>query len=495
MDGGSRPGEGGAGLLSLDHRTDAVVVKAKAYGGSHRFSGRDRDAKSLLGHALWQPDRATEIWGTMQAHQRDRTDDIPEQFLGRLRLGTRWIDQAIEIEAQSDLDRQGSLGEERESRRTELKMGTWFQRGSAVASVDGGVGRVAERRGRASEGDGELYSASLGLRGPLGPLRTTGRLDHRWMRNPFTSQGIEESRLALDLHWAARDSRALVGVGLTHDRTGWPGPGGGHHRSEARAQAEWRVRPGLSLRTDAAVRRDANGSTLDRWELQLQWAARDVLPLPWTPSTDRMRAVVFLDENLDGRLGAGEATMPGVVLRVDGRTIETGPDGRVTFPEPIGGSYRVEVHPTSLAGDLIPRDAFPREIAAAAGVSAELLVPLVRAAGLAGVVYHDRNRNGTRDPSEEGVANVRIELLREGQRVAGALTAADGSYRFPRVPPGPARLAVAEGWMPPGWEEPSITHQEVNLESGREARAPDFGLAPVERPMRRTFHGTSGRQR
>ena len=52
-------------------------------------------------------------------------------------------------------------------------------------------------------------------------------------------------------------------------------------------------------------------------------------------------------------------------------------------------------------------------------------------ARLAGFVYHDRNLNGDRDPTEEGIAGVEVRLRdQDGSIVATSVTDSRGAYRF-----------------------------------------------------------------
>jgi protocatechuate 3,4-dioxygenase beta subunit len=70
-------------------------------------------------------------------------------------------------------------------------------------------------------------------------------------------------------------------------------------------------------------------------------------------------------------------------------------------------------------------------------------------ASLSGVVYHDRNNNGRRDPGEEPLAGVTMRLLDEGRQVlATRQTGTDGVYEFRDLRAG--QYAVAES-QPAGY--------------------------------------------
>lgn len=76
----------------------------------------------------------------------------------------------------------------------------------------------------------------------------------------------------------------------------------------------------------------------------------------------------------------------------------------------------------------------------------QLFPPPTLPTSLAGFVYLDRNRNGSRDAGEAGIARVGVTLAGIddlGQEVQHTiLTAADGSYRFADLRPGTYSIAV-----------------------------------------------------
>ena len=67
----------------------------------------------------------------------------------------------------------------------------------------------------------------------------------------------------------------------------------------------------------------------------------------------------------------------------------------------------------------------------------------VRPASLRGVVYHDRNRDGTREPGEEGISGVPVRLIPvdtvEPQAELTVTTDAEGRYAFDGIMPGTYR--------------------------------------------------------
>lgn len=92
---------------------------------------------------------------------------------------------------------------------------------------------------------------------------------------------------------------------------------------------------------------------------------------------------------------------------------------------------------------------------------------------ISGVVWHDRDGDGSRDPGEPGLAAVIIHLSRWETEIAETQTAADGSYRFaPLAPDALYRVREAQ----PAWLRWSTTPDEVQiaLANGQHAVA-DFG--------------------
>jgi len=86
-------------------------------------------------------------------------------------------------------------------------------------------------------------------------------------------------------------------------------------------------------------------------------------------------------------------------------------------------------------------------LAVAASAASAPAAPPVRESGrVAGVVFDDANRNGHRDPGEEGIGGVAVSDLRDV-----AATGADGGYALV-LAPGAAVVSVS---LPDGWSAPA----------------------------------------
>jgi alpha-glucoside transport system permease protein len=85
---------------------------------------------------------------------------------------------------------------------------------------------------------------------------------------------------------------------------------------------------------------------------------------------------------------------------------------------------------------------------------------------LSGVVYLDftpggGGEQGRVDPKESGLPEMTVEALRDGKKVASTTTAADGSFRFPGLDPGPYTVKLpAANFAPPyegvSWLGPAL---------------------------------------
>ncbi|MEV6903006.1 SdrD B-like domain-containing protein [Amycolatopsis sp. NPDC051372] len=66
-----------------------------------------------------------------------------------------------------------------------------------------------------------------------------------------------------------------------------------------------------------------------------------------------------------------------------------------------------------------------------------------------GWIYHDDNKNSTRDPGE-AIADTAVSLVDtlSGQATATGTTDADGHVSFGPVPAGRYDLKVTDGWVP-----------------------------------------------
>ncbi len=185
---------------------------------------------------------------------------------------------------------------------------------------------------------------------------------------------------------------------------------------------------------------------------------------PIQPATVAGR--VFEDANDNGQYDEGEPGLPGVVVSavpvgrtgVEAPQATTAEDGtyRLLLAE---GSVIVSPDPASLPA--APEGLVYRRAAggAVSGQSLEATMGAtfegvnfgyasVTAAALVGMIFEDTDGNSLRGPGEPGLAGVTVAAVDEVGRRTAVLTAEDGSYRVPFVPPR-AVLEVDETTLPP----------------------------------------------
>ncbi len=199
-------------------------------------------------------------------------------------------------------------------------------------------------------------------------------------------------------------------------------------------------------------------------------SAAAILSLTQTPKPIEISGHVWLDNDLDARRASGETMLDGVEITLFRQTemgeyVDTGyrattdVNGKYHFPRSLGippGKYRlVEAQPENLMS-VAAVPGTMNGVAVGQADSADMLsgldVPLgdsvalnydfaeAQPAALAGFVYLDSDNDGVRDPGEEGIPDVDVQLVPISTLVPQSTlvmtTGHDGSYSFSDLSPG-----------------------------------------------------------
>lgn len=157
---------------------------------------------------------------------------------------------------------------------------------------------------------------------------------------------------------------------------------------------------------------------------------------------------VFLDENHDGKQQESEKGIPGARVTIKGTrlALNADPNGRFTIQNLPVGVYRivpdVSRMPLGYMGD--PNKISPVRIGDS--LITEMKIPVVQGNQLHGVVYIDRNSNGTLDIEDERLENIGLELA-HGQETASTVF---GQFSFDYLPPGDYEVSVQDDTLPDG---------------------------------------------
>lgn len=166
---------------------------------------------------------------------------------------------------------------------------------------------------------------------------------------------------------------------------------------------------------------------------------------------------VFNDRNDNGIMDSGEPGLAGVTVKLTGSddrgavnlTTITDSTGAYKFDNLRPGTYTItETQPPGFddgkdslgnLGGVLGNDVFSNVVLPEAGQGSHYDFGEKAITSLSGYVYHDVNNNGIKDPGEEGIAGVRVDLLHYsdvGVMAISTTTDANGAYRFDHLLPG-----------------------------------------------------------
>ena len=199
-------------------------------------------------------------------------------------------------------------------------------------------------------------------------------------------------------------------------------------------------------------------------------SAAAILSLIQTPKPIEISGHVWLDNDIDATREPGEPGLQGVEIALfrqsaagdyidTGHRATTNADGKYHFPKSLGippGHYRlVESQPPELMSVAALPGTVNGDVVGVIGsvdVISDIAMPLgdsvaenydfaeAEQASVSGFVYLDSDNDGIRDAGEEGIPDLRIQLVpvdtMAAQAVLMTTTSADGSYSFSGLSPG-----------------------------------------------------------
>jgi hypothetical protein len=481
-----------AGQLALDHLGDRWQARGRLYTASADFAGRNQDRDGLASYVMYAPRLHTRLWSSLDV-SRGRLwalHDAPQSQTARYRLGGRWTAPAgptLEATVGALSERGSEDAGVRDMDQQDLNLTATRSFGQVLAVASGSYGRGKNlETGRS----GPMRGLELSLAGPLGDLR--GALD--WKREyewqPEASASLWSTILTGDFSWVSNEARLQAGMGISYHQV--HSLDGNNVRSEEiqwQPRVDYRLAPRVALRVDASLLRRDGRAEVDRWQIQLSYAASDIVPVPWRPTRGGVRGLVFLDADLDGEADPSERRIGGVLVTLDGKHVVTDQAGTFEYPAMPPGTYWCDLNRGSLPAGLVPQGSLPLEVRLEAGDEQSILIPLVPSADISGFIFLDQNHDGVRSSGEEGLSEMRMILLQDGRKVAEGLSDATGRYHIPEVPPGRYSLKVAEGWLPAGWVVTTAQELHIEVVAGSRLLVAPFGLAPRQKPIIRTFQG------
>ena len=183
------------------------------------------------------------------------------------------------------------------------------------------------------------------------------------------------------------------------------------------------------------------------------------------PAGGAIGDTIFNDINGDGDQDANEPGLEGaVVVLIDkdtGTVLDTqvvGPNGQYLFDNLPAGNYTIQVTPPAdFVGTADPDGTIDNMTMLTLGVNETNLdqdfgynQPNGR---LGDFVWLDSNANGVQDAGENGIANVTVNLIQNGQVIATQQTGGQGDYLFDGLTAGTYQVDVVETTLPAGLNE------------------------------------------
>lgn len=202
-----------------------------------------------------------------------------------------------------------------------------------------------------------------------------------------------------------------------------------------------------------------------------------------TPQIGQVTSLVFTDLNGNGVRDPDEPGVPGVTVRIGGRSAaQTDSAGRVVVDGVHEGQYVVSIDEATVpTGFVAPRPEL--EVVVATGGTSELAFPLVPAAAVRGVVFIDENGDSQLNAGEQGVEGVVVTLQPRGEL---RTSDSQGAFEFAQLLPGEYTLLVDPAALPPDLKVGNARIYAVTLQPGTTVvvQIPLVSTRPI---IRKTF--------
>ncbi|MGY4706542.1 SdrD B-like domain-containing protein [Candidatus Bipolaricaulota sp. J31] len=184
------------------------------------------------------------------------------------------------------------------------------------------------------------------------------------------------------------------------------------------------------------------------------------------PTRGRIRGRVFVDRDGDLAFSSGDEGVEGIIIEADGFEAITGAGGLFVFPPLLPGVYRLSF--VDIPPELVPAAPLP-VVEVSRGEEEIVEIPLRPRAWLKGLVFHDADKDGKRDPDEGGIPGVEIAI--KGERAEWTVeTDATGLFSL-ELPPGRYTVMLIEGSLPERFVPTTPTSLELEV--------PEYGVTEV----------------
>lgn len=199
--------------------------------------------------------------------------------------------------------------------------------------------------------------------------------------------------------------------------------------------------------------------------------------IPFIVINGRVEGFVFIDANSNSQRDPDEVGPKNLILTLGNEKARTDERGFFRFPPMEPGTYELKIE--KLPTGIIVKTVLPQKVQIVAGKTVKLEIPLAQVAVIEGLVFHDENRNGQADSSEQGLGFVRVFLTDAIGKTRDQRTDSEGRFAFSELLPGRYTVALDVRSLPPDFAPTTPAEVAVELKA-QERITVNFGAA--ERP-------------